>query len=189
MPKVKVEVSARHIHLTQQDLEKLFGEGFKLEKDRYLSQPGQFVSKSNVILVGPKRNLENVRVIGPNRSETQIEVSKTDCFYLGIKAPVRLSGKTIGSAPIKIIGPKGEIELKEGVIVAKRHLHANPEQAHKLGVSNGQKIKVAIEGPRALFFDEVEVRVNDEFDAAIHLDTDEANAAGIEGETKGEVII
>ncbi|MBI5076930.1 phosphate propanoyltransferase [Candidatus Falkowbacteria bacterium] len=189
MPKVKVEISARHAHLTQQDLEKLFGDGFKLERDRYLSQPGQFVSKSNVILVGLKRNLENVRVIGPCRNETQVEISKTDCFYLGIKAPVRLSGKTIGSGSVKIIGPKGEIEIKEGVIVAKRHLHINPEQAHKFSVSNGQKIKVAIDGPRALVFDEVEARVNEEFDAAVHLDTDEANAAGVEGEMKGELII
>lgn len=188
MAKVLVEISARHVHLTQYDLERLFGEGYKLKKEKDLSQPGQFASPDVVTLVGPKRKLENVRVLGPCRSHTQIEISRTDSYYLGAKAPLRLSGKVIRSGAIKLIGPKGELDLIEGLIVAKRHIHMNPEQAHRVGVVNGQDVKVAVEGPRAVIFDNVEVRVDEEFDEAIHFDTDEANAAGVEGEGEGEII-
>lgn len=187
--KIKIEVSARHAHLTRHDLEKLFGDGYELTSDKDLSQPGQFAATDTVTLVGSKRSIENVRVMGPCRQHTQVEISKSDSFFLGSPAPVRLSGKVIGSGAIKIIGPKGEIELKEGLIVAKRHLHLNKEQAHELGVANAQTVKIEIDGPRALVFDEVEVRVNEDFDAAFHVDTDEANAAGIDREGEGIIIL
>jgi len=188
MAKLLVEVSARHVHLTQFDLERLFGEGYKLKSEKDLSQPGQFASPDTVTLVGPKRQLENVRVLGPCRSHTQIEISRTDSYFLGVKAPLRLSGKVIRSGAIKLLGPKGEIDLAEGLIVAKRHIHLNPEQASRFGVVNAQDVKVLIESPRATVFSNVEVRVDENFEAAIHLDTDEANAAGIEGAGEGEII-
>jgi len=188
MPKILIEISARHVHLTQQDLERLFGEGYKLRHEKDLSQPGQYTSPDVVTLIGPKRKLENVRVLGPCRSHTQIEISRTDSYHLGVKAPLRLSGKVIRSGAIKLVGPKGELDLTEGLIVAKRHVHLNPEQASRLGVANAQDVKIAIEGPRAVVLGNVEVRVDEDFDAAIHLDTDEANAAGIEGEGEGEII-
>ncbi|MBU1132551.1 phosphate propanoyltransferase [Patescibacteria group bacterium] len=188
MPEIKIEVSARHVHLTQQDLEQLFGENYVLQVEKELSQPGQFASTDVVTLVGPKRQLENVRVLGPCRGNSQVEISRTDSYFLGVQAPIRLSGKIIGSGSIKLVGPAGEVELKEGVIVAKRHIHLNPTQAQKLNVSNGQNLKVAVEGQRALIFDQVEVRVNEEFDAAMHVDTDEANAAGLERESVGIIM-
>ncbi|MFH0780207.1 MAG: phosphate propanoyltransferase [Parcubacteria group bacterium] len=189
MPTIKIEVSARHVHLTRHDLEKLFGDGYELKIEKDLSQPGQFAAAETVTLAGPKRSIENVRVMGPCRQHTQVEISKSDSFFLGSPAPVRLSGKVIGSGAIKIIGPKGEIESKEGLIVAKRHLHLNKDQAHELGVANAQTVKVEIDGPRALIFDEVETRINEEFDAAFHIDTDEANAAGIDRAGEGIIIL
>lgn len=187
--KIKIEVSARHVHLTRHDLEKLFGEGYELKVEKELSQPGQFASTDVVTLVGPKRKIENVRVMGPCRPHTQLEISKTDSFYLGSPAPLRLSGKIISSGAIKVVGPKGEIELKDGLIIAKRHLHLNKEQGHEFGITNAQKVKIEIDGPRALVFDEVEARINEDFDAACHIDTDEANAAGIDQEGEGNIII
>lgn len=183
-----IEVSARHVHLTKSDLEKLFGEGYELKKEKDLSQPGQFSSTDVVTLVGPKRKLENVRVLGPCRSHTQVEISKTDSYYLGSPAPIRLSGKIIGSGSIKIVGLKGELEIKDGLIVAKRHIHLNPVQAHERGVSNAQNVKLEIDGPRSLVFDQVEVRIDEEFDEAVHLDIDEANAAGVETGSRGVIV-
>lgn len=188
MNEIKIEISARHVHLTQQNLEQLFGEGYQLTPEKELSQPGQYASTDAITIVGPKRQIENVRVLGPCRNFTQIEISKTDSYSLGITAPVRLSGKIIGSGAIKLIGPKGEVELKEGAIVAKRHIHMNPTQAQKLGVTNGQNVKVAVEGPRAIVFDQVEVRVDENFDLSMHLDTDEANAAGVEKLGSGVIV-
>ncbi|MFH0988154.1 MAG: phosphate propanoyltransferase [Parcubacteria group bacterium] len=188
--KIKIEVSARHVHLTQQDLDQLFGAGYKLTGAKDLSQPGQFAAVETVTLVGPKRQLENVRLMGPCRHHSQVEVAKSDCFFLGSMAPIRLSGKIIGSGAIKIVGPKGEMELKEGLIVAKRHIHLNPDQAQHFGVKNGDDVKVSIDGQRGLVFDEVECRVNEEFDQFMHVDTDEANAAGIDKDGgDGEVIV
>ena len=189
MAMIKIEISARHVHLTQQDLEKLFGDGYKLVEEKPLSQPGQFASTVTVTLVGAKRQLENVRVLGPCRNATQIEISKTDSFFLGTPAPIRLSGKIIGSGPIKLVGPAGEVELKEGVIVAKRHIHLNLTQAQKFGVTQGQNVKVAIEGQRAMVFDQVEVRIDENFDASMHVDTDEANAAAIDREGEGTIVL
>ena len=189
MSKVRTEVSARHVHLTQQDLESLFGDGYQLKLAKDLSQPGLFASEETVTLVGPKRSLDNVRVLGPCRANTQIEVSMTDSYYLGVKVPVRLSGKIIGSGAITLKGPVGEIELKEGLIVAKRHLHVNLEQAQEVGVVDGQNVKIGIDGPRALVFNEVQVRVHENFDLSLHIDTDEANAAGVNQETDCELIV
>ena len=179
---IRVEVSARHAHLTKYDLEALFGEGYELKKEKDLSQIGQFSSPDTIKLVGPKGELSSVRVLGPCRSNSQLEISKTDSYLLGVKAPLRLSGKIIGSGEIKLVGPKGEIELKDGLIVAKRHAHFNQDQAYEYGVTDGQNVSVEIEGPRSLIFNEVEVRIHEDFEASVHLDTDEANAAGYTGD-------
>ncbi len=189
MPKVKIEVSARHAHLTQQDLEKLFGDGYQLEKEKKLSQEGEFASSAKVKLVGLKGEIDNVRVVGPCRIHTQVEVSRTDAFKLGCPAPLRLSGKIIRSGAIKLVGTKGELELTEGLIVAKRHIHLSNDQASQFCLNNGQIVRVFVDGPRTLTFGEVEVRVNEKFDASFHIDTDEANAAGIDSKMQGEIIV
>jgi len=190
MQEVKVEVSARHIHITQYDLEVLFGEDYELKIEKELSQPGQFAAEEKVTVVGEKGQIENVRIVGPTRPNTQVELSMTDCYKTGVNAPIRLSGKIIGSGSAKLVGPKGEVELKDGVIVAKRHLHINSIEAMKRGVKNAQNVKMQIEGPRALVFDNVEVRVQEEIENIVaHLDTDEANAAGIKGEVIGILIV
>ncbi len=177
--KVRVEISARHVHLSQADLEKLFGIGYQLKKIKDLSQEGEFAAEETITLVGPKRKLENLRVVGPARQATQVELAYTDAFSLGIDAPLRLSGDLEGSAGAKLIGPAGEVELKEGVIVAKRHLHINPSEAAELGIKNNDVVKVAVGGERGLVFDNVVVRIKPTFHASVHLDTDEANAAGL----------
>ena len=189
MDKLRIEVSARHAHLTQQDLEILFGEGYQLKAEKDLSQPEQFASADVITLVGPKGSIEKVRVLGPCRINSQIEISITDSYTLGVKTPVRLSGKIIGSGAIKLVGSAGELELKEGLIVAKRHIHASLEQAQEFGLTDNQTVKVSIPGPRATTFDEVEVRVHEDFELSMHIDTDEANAAGVTSELEGEIII
>lgn len=176
--KVKVEISARHIHLSQVDLEKLFGGGYVLKNIKDLSQEGEFAAGETVTLVGPKRNLEKLRVVGPVRSATQAELSYTDVFSLGIDAPLRLSGNVAGSAGAKIIGPVGEVELKEGIIVAKRHLHINQKEADELGLKNDDLVKVKVGGERGLIFENVMVRIKPTFHISVHVDTDEANASG-----------
>ncbi len=176
--KVKVEISARHLHLSQTDLEKLFGAGYVLKKLKDLSQEGEFAAEETVTLVGPKRKLENLRVVGPVRPATQIEIAYTDAFFLGIDAPLRLSGNIAGSAGAKIIGPVGEIDLAEGVIVAKRHLHINQKEADELGIKNDNLAKVKVDGERGLIFDNVVVRIKPTFHTSVHIDTDEANACG-----------
>lgn len=185
--KVMVEVSARHVHVNEQDLYTLFGEGYELHPKKDLSQPGQYASDERVTLVGPKRELPNVSILGPTRGATQVEISMTDGFSIGVRAPVRESGDIEGSAPIKIRGPKGEVYLKQGCIVAKRHVHLDPMTAERFGIANGQIVKVACgsEGRRVIF-DDVVARVNENFAAAVHLDTDENNAAG--GPHDGEII-
>ena len=177
--KVKVEISARHAHLSQPDLEKLFGAGYKLKSVKELSQEGEFAAEETIALAGPKRRLENLRVIGPARSETQVELAYTDCFSLGIEAPLRLSGDIEGSAGGKLVGPAGEVDLKEGIIVAKRHLHINQKEADELGLKNDDAVKVKLIGERGLIFDNVIVRIKDNFKMSVHIDTDEANAAGL----------
>jgi len=189
MSKVIVEISARHVHLTEQDIETLFGKGAKLTFKKALSQPGQFACEERVTVVGPKKSIERVSVLGPARSATQVELSLTDARTIGVTAPVRESGDVAGSAPCRLIGPCGEVELTEGVIAAKRHIHVTPEDAEKIGVKDKQSVSVKVGGERGLTFGEVVVRVSEKFATRMHIDTDEANAAGITGEVEGEIIL
>ena len=176
---VPVCVSARHVHLTQADLEVLFGEGYQLTKKKEL-MGGQFASNEQVTLVGLKlRAIENVRILGPCRKAPQVEISKTDALKLGIKAPVRESGNTVGSAPIALVGPKGVLYLNEGCIVAQRHIHMSPADAAAAGVKDGDIVSVVAENERGTTFNHVKIRVHDSFTLEMHIDTDEANAAGI----------
>lgn len=185
--KFMVETSARHVHVTKETLETLFGAGYELTVKKPLSQPGQFASNERVTVVGPKRELANVSILGPCRSADQVELSATDARSVGIAAPVRESGDIAGSGACKLVGPCGEVELKEGVIVAKRHIHVTPEDAEKLGVADKEIVKVACgsEG-RKLVFDDVVIRVSEKFATAMHIDTDESNACG--GATEGEIV-
>ncbi|MBO4229274.1 MAG: phosphate propanoyltransferase [Clostridia bacterium] len=188
--KILVETSARHVHLTKEHLEILFGEGHELTVKKMLSQPGQFACEERVTLVGPKKSIDRVSILGPIRPDTQVEISFTDARSLGIDAPVRESGDIKGSAGCKIVGPCGEIEITEGVIVAKRHIHFTPEQAEAYGVSDKQIVKVEIDSAdRKTIFDDVVVRVKASFDAAMHIDTDEANAACAFGTCYGTIIL
>ena len=178
---ILVETSARHVHVTKEHLEILFGKGYELTVKKMLSQPGQFASNERVDVVGPKSTIKNVSILGPIRPATQVEVSATDARTLGVTAPIRESGDVAGSAPCKLVGPAGEVEISEGVIVAKRHIHLTPAAAAELGLKDKQIVKVKLDGERALIFDEVVVRVKDTFFPAVHIDTDEANAAAFKG--------
>lgn len=187
--KVLVETSARHIHLTPEHIEILFGAGHTLTNKKDLSQPGQFACEERVTIVGPKKSIERVSILGPARPETQVELSFTDARTLGVEAPVRESGDIKGSAGCKIVGPCGEIDITEGVIIAKRHIHMTPADAEAFGVADKQIVKVAINSEgRKTVYDDVVVRVKDTFALAMHIDTDEANAACAFGKCYGEVI-
>ncbi|MFA6512453.1 MAG: phosphate propanoyltransferase [Patescibacteria group bacterium] len=178
---IPIEVSARHIHLTAADIAVLFGEGYILGKHRVISQPGQFSSVEKVIIKGPKGEMAGVRVVGPARKKTQVELSMTDCRTLGVEAMLRVSGDLTGTpGGVTIIGPKGEITLIEGVIVPQRHLHIEPEYAEALGLTHGDTIAVKVEGERAVTLHNVAVRSREGIDAlALHIDTDEGNTAGV----------
>ncbi|HIW21636.1 MAG TPA: phosphate propanoyltransferase [Candidatus Dorea intestinavium] len=176
---VPVGVSARHVHLTQEHVEALFGKGYQLTKKKEL-MGGQYASNEQVTIVGLKlRAIENVRILGPVRKASQVEISKTDAIKLGVNAPIRESGNTKGSAAIAIVGPKGVIYLDEGCIVAKRHIHMQPKEAKEAGVIDGQEVTVTSESERSVSFNHVQVRVDDSYTLEMHIDTDEANAAGI----------
>ena len=176
---VPVGVSARHIHLTQEHVETLFGKGYQLTKKKEL-MGGQFASNEMVTIVGLKlRAIENVRVLGPVRKQTQVEISATDAVRLGVKAPVRESGNTAGSAAIAVVGPKGAIYLNEGCIIAKRHIHMSPRDAAAARVQDGDIVSVKAENERGTVFNNVQIRVDDSFTLEMHIDTDEANAAKI----------
>lgn len=186
---VIVEISARHLHLTQEHLDILFGAGYKLTPKKDLSQPGQFACEEKVEVVGPKSSMK-LSILGPVRPATQVELSLTDARSLGIKAPIRESGDVAGSGACKLVGPCGEVDLAEGVMVAKRHLHIIPEDAEKAGVVDKQIVKIAVKSDeRSLVFDDVIARVSSKAATAVHLDTDEANAAGISGTVEGVVIL
>jgi putative phosphotransacetylase len=167
----------------------LFGEGFELSVLKPLSQPGQFAAHETVTIVGPKGEIRNVRILGPVRGETQVEISRTDSFFLGIDAPVRMSGDIEGTPGIRVVGPNGEVELIKGVIVAKRHIHFSPADAEKYGVKDRQKVRVKSLGERSLIFDEVIARVHPSFALDCHLDTDEANGAGIKNGGEVELLL
>lgn len=187
---VLVEISARHMHVTQADLEVLFGEGATLTPVKDLSQPGQFACAERVDVVGPKNTLKNVIILGPTRPETQVEVSLTEARQLGVVAEVRMSGDIEGTIGCTLVGPKGEVKLEKGVIAAKRHIHFNVEEAAAYGVADHENVMVKIPSPQArdLVFDDVVVRVHPNFKAAMHIDTDEANAAGLKQAVMGEII-
>lgn len=186
---VLVETSARHVHVTQEDLEILFGKGFELTVKKPLSQPGQFASNERVDVVGPKKTLTGVSILGPVRSATQVELSLTDARAIGVTAPIRESGDIADSGACKLVGPKGEVELKEGVIAAKRHIHMTPADADAFGVKDKDEVSVKIDSNgRALIFGDVVVRVSDKYALAMHIDTDESNAGCVAPGTMGEVI-
>ncbi|HKL47898.1 MAG TPA: phosphate propanoyltransferase, partial [Candidatus Izemoplasmatales bacterium] len=187
--KILVEVSARHCHLSREHLDILFGKGYKLTVKKALSQPGQFAAEERVKIVGPKKEMPRVSILGPARKSTQIEVSLTDARSIGIKAPVRMSGDIGGSAACTIVGPKGEVELEEGLIAAKRHIHITPEDAKKYALEDGQIVSVEIntEHRSAILADTV-VRIKENFASAMHIDTDEGNAVGITGEQYGIIL-
>ena len=182
MVKITVEVSARHIHLSNKDLVKLFGKQYFLHKKNNLSQPDQFAAKETLTISGSKNKLTDVRVLGPIREKTQVELSFSDCIYLGVNPVLRLSGNLKGSSGILLTGPKGKLKIKQGTIVAKRHLHISKVKAKKWKLKNKQKISVLIKGERSIIFNNVIVRVGD-FVTRLHLDTDEANASGIDKNT------
>ena len=187
--KFLVETSARHVHVTQEHLEILFGKDYVLTKKKDLSQPGQYACEERVTVVGPKKELKGVSILGPCRKDTQVELSLTDARSIGVAAPVRESGDIAGSGPCKLVGPCGEVELTEGVIAAKRHIHATTKDAQDLGVSNGQIVCVKLDTDgRSLVFGDVVVRVSDSYALAMHIDTDESNAAGCGREVYGEIV-
>ncbi|WP_442870362.1 phosphate propanoyltransferase [Anaerocolumna sp. AGMB13025] len=176
---VPIGVSARHVHLTQADVETLFGSGYELTKKKEL-MGGQFASNEVVTIVGLKlRAMENVRILGPVRKASQVEISATDAIKLGIKTPIRESGDIKGSAPIAIVGPKGVVYLQEGCIIAKRHIHMSPEDALTAGVNNGDTVSIKVENERGTTFNHVQIRVDKTYTLEMHIDTDEANAAKI----------
>ncbi len=187
---IPVGVSNRHIHLSQEHLEILFGKGYELQKLKDLSQPGQYACKEQLTLIGPSlRAIEGVRVLGPVRKASQVEISRTDSFTLKVKPPVRESGSIEGSAPITIVGPKGLVTLKEGCILANRHIHMSDKDGERFGVKDGEYVAVEVngDGKRTALYD-VQVRVSDKFALEMHLDTDDANACGIGNGAKVKLI-
>ena len=187
---VLVEISARHVHLSQADLETLFGKGYELTVKKALSQPGQFASNEKVRVIGTKGEFPAVSILGPVRKATQVEISLTDARSIGVNAPVRESGDIAGSGACKLVGPAGEIEISEGVIAAKRHIHATVADAERMGLKNGQivEVKIPTANERSLTFGDVVVRVSDSYALAMHIDTDEANAAGMAPNSIGKII-
>jgi len=185
---IPVNMSNRHVHLSQEHLEVLFGKGYQLTKMKDLSQPGQYACEEKVDVVGPKNTLKGVRILGPVRPDTQVEVSVFDARTLGVDAVVRASGKISGTPGCTLIGPKGQVELKEGVIVAARHIHMSPEDGEKFGCKDRDIVKVRVGDERAVVFENVVVRVHPEYALDMHIDIEEGNAAGIQNGAKGEII-
>ena len=185
--KVPIEISARHLHISAKDLDKLFGKNYKLKKRNPLIQPGQFAAVETVDLQYGKNKIKKVRILGPVRENSQLEISKTDAFNLGVNTPYSDSGESKGSG-IVLIGKRGKLKMNKGVMISLRHLHCNPTEAKRLKLKNGQKIAVRVGGIRALVFENVLVREGDNYSLSLHLDTDEGNAAGINGKGEGEII-
>lgn len=184
---VPVEISARHVHLTKEAVECLFGEGHTLTRKRDLSQPGEFLAEERVKIITAKNDFANVAVLGPERSAVQVEISVTDSKALGLKAPVNLSGDLTGAESVIIMGPKGIYEAKDSTIVAKRHIHMTPKDAAEFGVHDGQVVRVKLPTSRPATLEDVVIRVKDSFKLAMHVDIDEGNAAGVTGDTVGMV--
>ncbi len=187
--KVLVETSARHVHLSPADLETLFGKGAKLTIKKMLSQPGQYACEEKVTVVGPKKSIPNVSILGPVRGKTQVEVSATDARTIGVDIVIRESGDIAKTPGCKLIGPNGEIEISEGTIVAKRHIHLTPKDAEEMGLKDKQVVCVKVENDqRSIIFGDVVIRVREDFAAAMHIDTDESNAGAVGMNTYGEII-
>lgn len=186
--KILVEVSNRHVHLSREDIDLLFGKGYKLRQHRALSQPGQFAAKEKINLINSNTTIENVRVLGPERKETQVELSKTDAIYLKINPPLRNSGDLKSTPGIILKGPKDMVELKKGVIIIQRHLHASEKEAKKLGIKDGEIVSIKIPGQKETIFNNILARVGPKHKLAVHLDTDEGNAADIAKITFGELL-
>lgn len=185
---IKIGISARHVHLSREDLDALFGKGFELTKKKTL-MGREFASDQLVTLVGPSlRAIEGVRVLGPVRKNTQVEISRTDTFVLKVSPPVRPSGDIAGSEKLVLVGPKGSVYLKEGVIIANRHIHLTPEYAQKNGIKDGDYVDVLVESIKPTKFFDVQVRVRDDFNVEMHIDTDDANACGLKNGEKVKII-
>ena len=178
-PRVPISTSVRHVHLSRGHVAQLFGSGHELTVKSELSQPGQYACEETVMLVGPKGKIPKVRVLGPERSETQVEISRTDEFVLGIDAPIRPSGEIDGTPGLELVGPKGKVRLEHGVIQAQRHIHMSPADADRFGVRDKDWVMVRVGGERGIIFDDVLVRVNKDYRLDMHLDTDESNAADL----------
>ncbi|MFF2089091.1 phosphate propanoyltransferase [Paenibacillus sp. NPDC058174] len=185
---VPIGVSARHIHLSQEHVEILFGEGYTLTEMKPLSQPGQYAANETVEVIGTKGTFPKVRILGPARSNTQLEVSRTDAFSIGVNPPLRESGNIAGSAGVTLRGPKGEVTIAEGVIVAARHIHFHTSDAERWGIQDKQLLRVRYGGERGVVFEQVIARVSPDFALDMHIDTDEANAAGVANGSTGEII-
>jgi putative phosphotransacetylase len=185
---VPIGVSARHIHLSNEAIAALFGEGYTLTPMKDLSQPGQYAAQETVAVIGPKGRFDKVRILGPARSLTQLEISRTDAYALGVDPPVRESGNIAGTPGIRVVGPAGEYEMKEGVIVAARHIHFHTEEAARWGIRDKQLLRVRVGGERGLIFEQVIARVSDQFALDMHIDTDEANAAGVKSGDTAEIL-
>ena len=189
MKEVLVETSARHIHLSREAVDVLFGVGYELTKKKDLSQPGQYACAEKLVVVGPKGSLK-ASILGPTRNASQVEISLTDARSIGVSAPIRESGDTIGSAPCKLVNPDtgAELDLTEGVIVAKRHIHLTPDVAKEMGVEDKQIVSVKINSERTAVLGDVVIRVSDKFAPAMHIDTDEANACCAFGTVYGTIV-
>lgn len=174
-----IGISNRHVHLSPEHVEMLFNQDHKLTRLKDLSQPGQYACQETVTLVGPKGVLENVRVLGPTRGSTQVEISISDCFKLGIKAPIRDSGDLKGSAGVSVVGPAGSVTIPEGCIIASRHIHMHTGDASRFGLKDGDRVSVRAQGPRGVTYADVLVRVSDKYKLEMHVDLDEANAVGL----------
>jgi len=185
---IPVGISNRHLHLSQADLDTLFGAGYQLTPIKDLSQPGQFACKETVTICGPKGAIEKIRVLGPVRSKTQVEVLAGDSFKLGVSAPARLSGDLAGTPGITIIGPKGSVQIAEGLMVAQRHIHMTPQDAAVYGVADGQIVTIEVEGSRGGTYSNVAIRANDTSALECHLDTEEANAMNINSSTTIKIV-
>lgn len=185
---IPVGVSNRHVHLSQEDLDTLFGNGYQLTNMKELSQPGQYACKEMVTVCGPKGAIEKVRILGPVRKQTQVEILAADCFKLGRNTTPKMSGELAGTPGITLVGPKGTVETKEGLIIAQRHIHMSPADALRFGVHDGETVKIETEGIRGGIFNNVAIRVTETSALECHLDTEEANAMGLSGSSKVTIV-
>ncbi|QDQ02277.1 phosphate propanoyltransferase [Lysinibacillus fusiformis] len=186
--KIPIGVSARHVHLAQAEVELLFGENYQLTPKFELSQPGQFAAEETVVIAGPKGSIERVRILGPARALSQVEISWTDAMKIGVKPPLRTSGDIKGSSPITLIGPKGSVLLAEGLIIAQAHIHMSPVDSTQFQVTDGQAVQVKVEGVRPIILSNVIIRVSERYRLEMHIDTDEANAGLIQQGAKAEIV-